>query len=501
MTNPVHLLSVAALLLVAFLVGGVIGSVARMIALRQQQKPSSAPVARAEVAPAAAPLVAAPVIAPLPVAAAPLVPEPAQIPVPDFAATLIALADEKPPAGFLAPTAPAPAPAAPVSPATAILAVPVVAPSATAPEPMQPAHVAGETTSGVHVAAPRHDAPPVRVEPVETTTHRTAEVIPFPSHPVEPPPASGPTDIVVGGETVVIVDASDLAPAEPVVAIPVAKEAEPSLRDPNEDRFVFVRADEPREVQPATVTRPTSDTIPIPAFAANAPVGAVLAAALPVPEVVSSAPVVQHRPIPNDAPAREPEPIVVADLNEPPVAEESTEPAAVEAVSTPDPQVEPMPAMVAEPLDEDAAMRAIEGNWSPRRAPPKRVAREGANQAVAASARAVTAARRTAEAVVAESKVVVAEAKAEAGRPVGLDAPRDGRKDELTHIIGVLPVIETAFNKLGIYHFDQVGALTDENIGWIEGHLGVPGRIARELWREQARELSAVLRPRRAAEK
>ena len=101
----------------------------------------------------------------------------------------------------------------------------------------------------------------------------------------------------------------------------------------------------------------------------------------------------------------------------------------------------------------------------------------------------------------AKSKVVVAEAKAEAGRPVGLDAPRDGRKDELTHIIGVLPVIETAFNKLGIYHFDQVGALTDENIGWIEGHLGVPGRIARELWREQARELSAVLRPRRAAEK
>ena len=31
---------------------------------------------------------------------------------------------------------------------------------------MQPAHVAGETTSGVHVAAPRHDAPPVPVEPL-----------------------------------------------------------------------------------------------------------------------------------------------------------------------------------------------------------------------------------------------------------------------------------------------------------------------------------------------
>jgi predicted flap endonuclease-1-like 5' DNA nuclease len=501
MTNPVHLLSVAALLLVAFLVGGVIGSVARMIALRQQQKPSSAPAAKAEVVPTAAPLVAAPVIAPLPVAAAPLVPQPTQIPVPDFAATLIALADEKAPAGFLAPTGPAPAPAAPVSPPTATPEVPGVAPSATATEPMQPAHVAGETTSGVQVAAPRHDAPLVPAEPVETISQRSAEVIPFPSHPVEPPPASGPTDIVVGGETVVIVDASDLASAEPVVAIPVEKEAEPSPHAPNEDRFVFVSTDEPSEVVPALVTKPTSDTIPIPAFTASAPVGAVLAASLPVPEVVSSAPVVQNLPVSEDAAVEEPETTVVAEPIAPPAADNSAEPAAVEAISAPEPQVEPMPAAVAEPLDEDAAMRAIEGNWSPRRTPPKRVAAEGANQAVAASARAVTAARRTAEAVVAESKVVVAEANAEAGRPVGLDAPRDGRKDELTHIIGVLPVIETAFNKLGIYHFDQVGALTDENIGWIEGHLGVPGRIARELWREQARELSAVLRPRRAAEK
>jgi predicted flap endonuclease-1-like 5' DNA nuclease len=115
------------------------------------------------------------------------------------------------------------------------------------------------------------------------------------------------------------------------------------------------------------------------------------------------------------------------------------------------------------------------------------------NEAVAASARAVAAARRTAEAAVAEAAV-------EAGRPRGLAAPRDGGKDDLTHIIGVLPVIETALNQLGIYHFDQVAALTDENISWIEGHLGVPGRIGRELWREQARELSAVLKPKRAAE-
>jgi predicted flap endonuclease-1-like 5' DNA nuclease len=163
-----------------------------------------------------------------------------------------------------------------------------------------------------------------------------------------------------------------------------------------------------------------------------------------------------------------------------------------------EPAPEPVVASLDTPLDEDAAMRAIEGNWTPRR-PPPRAARsvapeESPNKAVAASARAVASARRTAEAV-------VADATQDAGKPAGLDAPREGRKDDLSHIIGVLPVIETALNKLGIYHFDQLAALSGANVDWIENHLGIPGRIGRELWREQARELSAMLnKPKRAAE-
>jgi len=565
MTNPGHVLTVAALLLVAFLVGAVIGTVARLLALRLGRKPEVVVAAPVEAAPVGRPLVAAPVIAPLPVAPAQVVPPLAELPVPDFAATLIALANEAPPAAFLEASK-SPVEAAKTSlslESRPVLAAPPPAPASAASSAMQPAHVAGETTSGIHVDAPKHDAAPVPAQPsIEAAEQRTAEVIQFPTASVEPATVH-PTDIVVGGESVAVVDTSDLPVAEDdIVAGPaigegivVKAEASPELKRGamHEDNFRFVGVGAPAapkaESVPAPQPESRSETIPIPAIVANAAVGAVLAAGLPKPEVVeaparvSAAPAKPTAPVEQAATAApvmagmaEPEPVVAASPPEPTVAQQepvgmtAPEPAAAEpavepvvAVAAPvsvvsEPQA-PLPAeselvvvspdapsLEAAALDEDAAMRAIEGNWSPRRTPPKRQARppaepEGANQAVAASARAVTAARRTAEAIVAEVAEVQAEVKAEAGRPVGLDGPRDGRKDDLTHIIGVLPVIETALNKLGLYHFDQMGELTNEQIGWIETHLGVPGRISRELWREQARELSAVLRPKRAAEK
>jgi len=517
MTNPVHLLSVAALLLVAFLVGAVAGTLVRLLVLRLGQKPAAI-AALAEATPVGPPLVAAPVIAPLPVAPTPVAPPPAEVPVPDFAATMIALANEAPPPAFLEATKPRTDPLSTPQPLPEASAVPVAAPLPAA-EPMQPAHVAGETTSGIHVSAPLHENPPEPIEPSATLAEqRTADVIPFPTVSPEPP-ASRPTDIVVGGEAVAIVDTADLVVPEPAVAEPAAvsppavvaasRDPEPAPDIAHEDNFLFVGVEDlatPDAVLvPAVEADANADTIPVPVIAANAAVEAVATVALPVPEVVVTPTVVAAQPavVAPPSPASV-EPVAEATALEPaaeqPAAAIQPEPP-VEKVAVVAAGPEPIILSLEEPMDEDAAMRAIEGNWSPRRTPAKRPApaiaqSEGANQAVAASGRAVTAARRTAEAVVAE----VAEVAAEAGRPAGLDAPRDGRKDDLTHIIGVLPVIETALNKLGVYHFDQVSALTDENIGWIEKHLGVPGRISRELWREQARELSAVLKPRRAAE-
>ena len=153
--------------------------------------------------------------------------------------------------------------------------------------------------------------------------------------------------------------------------------------------------------------------------------------------------------------------------------------------------ISPEPAVARNSGDEAAAMQAIEGGWSPRRASPRLVRSAelpdggDASAALAASGAAVAAASRTASAI-------VSELAPDPARPAALDGPREGNADDLTHIIGVLPVIETALNKLGVYHYDQIAAWSAETVAWVENHLGLDGRIQRELWRLQARELAAA---------
>jgi predicted flap endonuclease-1-like 5' DNA nuclease len=298
-------------------------------------------------------------------------------------------------------------------------------------------------------------APPLVAAPV---------IAPLPVAPTPAPPLPAEVPVPDFAATLIALAADSPPPSFMEAAAPVAP------------------IDRPPEMRPARVAGETTSGRLVPAPLHENPIAP--------PEPPAAAPE-QHSADVIPFPSTPPEPIAADDAPIEPVAAVEPELA---------PEVEPVePKPVAEPVDEDAAMRAIEGNWTPRRRPAP-VARpapvpppEGVNQAVAGSARAVAAARRSAEAVVAEAAL-------DSGRPRGLEAPHEGGKDDLTHIIGVLPVIETALNRLGIYHFDQVAALSDENVGWIEGHLGIPGRIGRELWREQARELSAVLKPRRAAE-
>ncbi|MBN9309377.1 hypothetical protein [Devosia sp.] len=166
-------------------------------------------------------------------------------------------------------------------------------------------------------------------------------------------------------------------------------------------------------------------------------------------------------------------------------SETATLPAPSEA-----PAPEPVKAATAEPAqpphdgasapvadDEAAAMRAIEGGWSPRRSGGKRSAKAPRPEGIADDEPAADEVGLTQE---------------QPGRPAGIAEPRNGTKDNLTNIIGVLPVIETALNTVGVYHFDQIAAFTDDNVAWLEGHLGIDGRINREHWREQARELAVV---------
>jgi NADH-quinone oxidoreductase subunit E len=73
-----------------------------------------------------------------------------------------------------------------------------------------------------------------------------------------------------------------------------------------------------------------------------------------------------------------------------------------------------------------------------------------------------------------------------------LDAPRDGKADDLKLIRGVGPSLEQLLNSEGIWHFDQIAAWKARDIAEIDARLGrFRGRITRDEWVRQARILAA----------
>ncbi|MCQ0969692.1 50S ribosomal protein L21 [Paracoccus sp. TK19116] len=93
-------------------------------------------------------------------------------------------------------------------------------------------------------------------------------------------------------------------------------------------------------------------------------------------------------------------------------------------------------------------------------------------------------------------------AKAEAApaegdaKPVGtrpgnlLDAPREGGADDLKLISGVGPKLEELLHQNGVYHFDQIAAWKKKEIEYMDDQLSFSGRIDREDWIKQAKELA-----------
>jgi predicted flap endonuclease-1-like 5' DNA nuclease len=77
------------------------------------------------------------------------------------------------------------------------------------------------------------------------------------------------------------------------------------------------------------------------------------------------------------------------------------------------------------------------------------------------------------------------------GKPSALVAPRDGKKDNLRQIKGIGPKTETTLNELGVFHFDQIVAWDPKTVAWVNQHLSFSGRIERDDWIGQARNLAA----------
>ena len=86
---------------------------------------------------------------------------------------------------------------------------------------------------------------------------------------------------------------------------------------------------------------------------------------------------------------------------------------------------------------------------------------------------------------------------AAAVRPAALSGPRGGKADDLKLIKGVGPKLEALCNKLGFWHFDQIANWTPAEVAWVDDNLeGFKGRVSREEWITQARDLMAGKAPR-----
>ncbi len=71
---------------------------------------------------------------------------------------------------------------------------------------------------------------------------------------------------------------------------------------------------------------------------------------------------------------------------------------------------------------------------------------------------------------------------------VKLDGPR-GEQDDLKKISGVGPVLEQKLNDMGIYHYWQIAAFTPEEVTEVDDGLNFKGRIERDGWLKQAKDL------------
>lgn len=76
-------------------------------------------------------------------------------------------------------------------------------------------------------------------------------------------------------------------------------------------------------------------------------------------------------------------------------------------------------------------------------------------------------------------------------KPQLLSVPNNDKKDNLTYIRGIGTVLEERLNTLGIYHFEQIASWTKDQEMWIEEQMSFHGRVQREEWINQAKDLAS----------
>ncbi len=429
--DPVLMLETAALLLVAFLIGATVGSLFRMAVLRARAAPASAAVVAATTdGQGTSTLVAAPVIAPLAVPREPVIPK--EIPVPDF----------------------------------------VAAPTAPPPSELAPARTPGAATSGRDVG--RYDRAlrslASEAVPASAISPITPEADPAVPHVDEAPavhatPVPDPVGPVEGNPTTDALAAGAASAAD-------APAAPPAL-DVTSELLALVPASELAPVKAAAVDRGQS-AADAEAAAMRAIEGNWTPGRRPQSVEPVAAPTVEQASPAAERPA---DPSVLT----------ASEPNAVERVLEVASATDELVVVV-----EDDAADAIPADANRSNVVPDVLPQHESDRIVPAevSEEPEPAADERMEPTLAPAAYAATPVAQD--QPPGLGAPRHGMRDDLTQIVGVLPVVETTLNRLGVYHFDQVADWSDAHASWVEAHLGIAGRIEREHWREQARELAAI---------
>ncbi|MDE4095942.1 NADH-quinone oxidoreductase subunit E [Phaeobacter gallaeciensis] len=135
--------------------------------------------------------------------------------------------------------------------------------------------------------------------------------------------------------------------------------------------------------------------------------------------------------------------------------------------------------------DGVVAGRAAEGQ------PPK--APEAAKPAAKQAAEAKPAPKKASAKKAAEpaSPEGAAAKSVEESAPETLSEARGGKADDLKMLKGVGPKLEETLNELGFFHFDQIAKWTEAEIAWVDSRLKFKGRIERDGWIEQSKQLAA----------
>jgi NADH-quinone oxidoreductase subunit E len=77
-------------------------------------------------------------------------------------------------------------------------------------------------------------------------------------------------------------------------------------------------------------------------------------------------------------------------------------------------------------------------------------------------------------------------------KPAAMEKP--AAPDDLKAISGIGPKLEQVLNGLGIWTYAQIAAWTSAEVGWVDDQLGFSGRIWRDDWIGQAKQLAGEKR-------